>query len=180
MTQPVSRHHGNDTVAMRGASIVPIQGRNEGTAADITDLLIAIGTIESRILRLVRRGDREMNFEELKDELSIFSRDLGRCYRSLADLRDRRDLSFATQRKLERMQEECIWLYQKAHREVTFFKKLSLEARLRSLVSQEAFSTYQQLLCVDDEERRFATYDDVALAGRLLAEPEPCNAVTIG
>jgi len=151
---------------------VPIHENDVGTAPDITDLLIAITTIESRILRVVRDGAREIALEELTSELALLARDLGRCYRRVADLRDRRDLSFTTQRKLHRLQEQCIWLYRKSHKERSFFKKLSLETQLRSLISHDAFGVYQQLLNAEDEERRLAAHDDASLAACLLAEPE--------
>jgi len=158
-------------VGVREASLGPIDVENAGTGGDASDLLIAIVTIESRILRLVRHGACDIPVDNLAGELSLLSRDLGRCYRRLSDLRDRRDLTFKTQRKLERLQEQCIWLYRKAHREVAFFKKLDLETRLRSLISGDAFDVYQQLLCAEDDERRLAARDDTALAA-LLAEPE--------
>jgi hypothetical protein len=166
---PASRERG---IVMTGATVVPIRGENGTSGADITDLVITVTTIESRILRLVRDGARQIPPEDLTDELSILAQDLGRCYRRLADLRDRRDLSFTTQRKLHRLQEQCIWLYRKSQKERSFFKKLCLETRLRALISHDAFGVYQQLLNVDDEERRLAAHDDATLAACLLAEPE--------
>lgn len=151
---------------------MPFGGDTEGTVPDLTDVLIAIAAIESRILRLVRDGAGEIPAEELTNELPRLSGDLVRLYRRLADLSDRRDLSYATQRKLHRLQDQCVWLYRKAHNELSFFKKLGLEARLRALVSEDAFNVYQQLLCAEDEERRLAAHDDTALAACLLAEPE--------
>src|SRR5262252_3673887 len=116
-------------IPVRRAPTVPFGGDTEGTVPDLTDVLIAIAAIESRILRQVRDGAGEIPAEELTNELPRLSGDLVRLYRRLADLSDRRDLSYATQRKLHRLQNQCVWLYRKAHNELSFFKKLGLEAR---------------------------------------------------
>src|SRR5579864_4277656 len=158
---------------MRGASVVSIQRDGiERAAEDVTDLLVALTTIEGRVLRLVREGDLVIPHDDLAAELTLLSRDLRRYYRRAVDLAERRDLSFRTQRKLRRIQEHCIWLYRKAYRERAFFAKLALEGRLQEIISKEAFDVYQQLVYADDEERRVVTADDVAMAARLLTEPE--------
>ncbi|HEV2358582.1 MAG TPA: hypothetical protein VGZ23_13385 [bacterium] len=157
---------------MRGATVEPVRGDGtERAQEDISDLLITVTTIEGRVLRLVREGDREIPVEDLANELTLLSRDLRRCYRRAQDLSERRDLGFRTQRKLRHLQQQCIWLYRKAHQERAFFQKLQLEARLRRVISEEAFGLYQQLLWADHEERRLAASEDSAVAALLLAEP---------
>ncbi len=143
----------------------------ERAAEDVGDLVVTISVIEARVLRLVREGSR-MPVEMLTRELAGLAQDLRRCYRRLADVAERRDLGFATQRKLRQMQEHTIWLYRKISREQIFFRKLALEASLRQIISTEAFGVYQQLLCADDEERRLAARDDAGLAAFLLTDPE--------
>jgi hypothetical protein len=157
---------------MRGGLLVSIRGGGiERTEKNVDDLPVVLATIEGRILRLVREGDRDIPVDNLVSELTLLSDDLRRCYRRLADLVERRDFGFGKQRRLRQLQAQCIWLYRKAQQEQAFFKKLALEATLRRLISDEAFAVYQQLLGVDDEERRLAGSDDAAVAGLLFAEP---------
>lgn len=147
-------------------------GGIEQPEKDVSDLPMVLATIESRILRLVRQGDRDIPVDNLVHELRLLSDDLRRCYRRLTDLVERRDFGFGKQRRLRRLQAQCIWLYRKAQQEQVFFKKLALEATLRRLISDDAFALYQQLLGVDDEERRLAGSDDAAVAGLLFAETQ--------
>lgn len=152
--------------------MMPTRGDSIGSApADITDLLVTLIGIEARVLRLVRAGDREVPVEDVTTELTVLSRDLKRCYRRIVDLLERRDLGFAAQRKVRRLRDQCLWLYRKAQTERAFFKKLTLEARLRRLVSEEAFGLYQEILWVEDEERRLDK-DDASVAALLAAESE--------
>lgn len=143
----------------------------ERAAEDVGDLVVTISRIEGCVLHLVRAGSR-MPVETLTRELAGLAQELRRCYRRLVDVGERRDLGFATQRRIRQMQEHTIWLYRKISREQIFFRKLALEASLRQIVSTEAFGVYQQLLCADDEERRLAARDDAALAAFLLSDPE--------
>lgn len=144
----------------------------ESAQEDVSDLLIIVTTIEGRIIRLVRMGEREIPADDVAGELSLLSRDLRRCYRRAVDLTDRRDLGFGTQRRLRHLQEQCIWLYRKAHQERAFFRKLALEGRLRRMTSEEAFAVYQQLLCADHDGQRLGESDDAAIASQMLAEPQ--------
>jgi hypothetical protein len=139
---------------------------------DLTDLLLTITLIDTRLLRLVREGDREIPITDVTVELSELATDLQRLYRKITTLAERRDLSFSAQKQLRNLQEESVWLYRKAHNERTFFRKLGLEAHLREVISQEAYSVYEEIIWVEDEERRFGGYDDAAIAGLLLAEAD--------
>lgn len=159
-------------MAMGGTPLVLIPGQtHERAANDVGDLLVAITEAETRAIRLVREGTR-MPVEVLVKEFSDLGQEIRGHFRRLVDLAERRDLGFGTQRKLRQLQEQCLWLYRKARREAVFFTKLSLEARLRELISPDAFKVYQRLLCADDEERRLAARDDTALATLLLSEGE--------
>jgi hypothetical protein len=152
--------------------VLPVPRQETDAAPDITDVIITITTIEGRVLRLVRDGAREIPLADLHDEVARVSHELGQCYRRLSDLTDRRDFGFATQRKLLRLQEQCLWLYRKSRKEQLFFQKLSLETRLRAVISPDAFALYQQLVNAEDDERRLAAKDDAVLAVCLLAEAE--------
>ena len=143
----------------------------ERAAEDVGDLVVTISGIEIRVLHIVREGS-SMPVETLTRELAGLAHELRRCYRRLVDVAERRDLGFATQRRIRQMQEHTIWLYRKISREQIFFRKLALEASLRQLISAEAFRVYQKLLCADDEERRLAARDDAAVAALLLSDPE--------
>ncbi|HLY22954.1 MAG TPA: hypothetical protein VKT83_10850 [bacterium] len=152
--------------------LMPIRGESiEAAPQDITDLLVTLIAIETRLLRLVRAGDREVPVDDVTTELTVLSRDLKRCYRRIGDLAERRDLGFTTQRKVGRLRDQCIWLYRKAVSERAFFRKLVLEAGLRRLISEEAFGIYQEILWVEDEERRLGK-DDASVVALLSAESE--------
>jgi hypothetical protein len=142
-----------------------------------TDLFLTLATIEGRVLRLIRKGDREIPIRDLVTELSVLSVDLRRCHREIVDLSERRDLSFMTQKNLRRLWEHSIWLYRKTHSERAFFQKLELENRLRALISQEAFNLHQELLTVDDDQRRFIESDDASVAAQLLADEEKLESI---
>jgi hypothetical protein len=161
-------------------SVFIVRTRRENVTAadeDLTDLLLTITLIDSRLLRLVREGDREIAVGEVTGELSELADDLRHLYRRIAALSERRDLSFPTQKQVRNLQEECVWLYRKAHNERTFFKKLGLEAQLRDLISDAAYNVYQEILWVEDEERRLGAHDDAGVAELLLAESdEPPSA----
>ena len=159
-------------MATGGIPTVLNSGANhERAAEDVGDLLFAITEAEGRAIRLVREGSR-MPVETLTREFAALAQELRRCYRRLVDVAERRDLSFATQRRIRQMQEHTIWLYRKIAREQIFFRKLALEANLRQIISPEAFGVYQRLLCADDEERRLAGRDDGAVAALMLSDPE--------
>ena len=64
----------------------------------------------------------------------------------------------------------CVWLFRKIRLQQVFLTKLSLEARLRSLVSAEAYNIYQRLLNQDEEERETLNSDDARIRDRLLEE----------
>ena len=147
--------------------------RAERAAEDVGDLVVALSVVEGRMLQLVREGSR-MPVDALMTETAALAQELRRCFRRLVDVAERRDLGFATQRRLRQMQEHTIWLYRKISREQIFFRKLALEAGLRQIISPEAYGVYQQLLCADDEERRLAGRDDVALAQLMISDPEEC------
>jgi hypothetical protein len=70
--------------------------------------------------------------------------------------------------ELEHLTSHCLWLYRKVHLEQTFYTKLDLEARLRSLISPEAYALYQEILCVEDCERAFLAQTDADLRSKLL------------
>jgi hypothetical protein len=138
----------------------------------VTDLFLTLMTVEGRVLRLVREGDREIPIDDLVRELSILSLDLRRCYRKIVDWQERRDLSYTMQAKLRSLQDQCIWLYRKSHAERLFFQKLALETRLRELIPDEAFRLHQELTMIDDEEHELGKRDDAKVASDLLGDLE--------
>lgn len=165
-----------ETMAMGGDLTVQIAAPSaERAAQDVGDLVVTLSAIEAGVLHIVREG-RRMPVETLTREFSGLAQELRRCYRRLVDVAERRDLGFATQRKIRQMREHTIWLYRKISQEQIFFRKLALEASLRQVISTEAFGVYQQLLCADDEERRRAGRDDAALATLLLSDQDEALA----
>jgi hypothetical protein len=120
----------------------------------VADVSSATEQIEARLLKFVREAAQgRVTQEDLATQLPVLAKELQGCYRQLAEAADRRDLSFHTITSLDRLCNRCLWLYRKIHFEQAFYKKLELEARLRSLISQESYTVYQEILCVEDNER---------------------------
>ncbi len=66
-----------------------------------------------------------------------------------------------------------MWLYRKIHLEQAFFMKLHLEAKLRSLISAEAYEVYQELLNADEQEGESLSKDPAELRRLLLQDDTP-------
>src|SRR5579864_5289365 len=150
-----------------------LQRAEQCDAADVSRLLTDVsGTVEGverRLLRLIREGAQGiLLLQDLVTELAVLATDLQGCYKLLADATDRRDLSFRTTAELDQLTSRCLWLYRKVHLEQTFYTKLDLEAKLRSLISPEGYALYQEILCVEDSERGFLAESDADLRSRLL------------
>jgi hypothetical protein len=136
------------------------------------DLSSILNNLEGRFLYLIKEeASGAIPREGVVSELSLLSRDLKSCFRRLVDLQERRDLSFKATKELQEIDQCCVWLFRKIRVQQTFLKKLSLEARLRSLVSPEAFSAYQTLLNLDEEDRDTITADEAKIR-LLLLQPE--------
>ena len=131
----------------------------EGAGApDVTRLAAEVSSateqIEARLLKFVREAAQgRVTQEDLATELPVLVKELQGCYRQLEEAADRRDLSFHTIASLDQLCHRCLWLYRKIYLEQAFYRKLELEARLRSLISQESYAVYQEILCVEDNER---------------------------
>lgn len=124
----------------------------------VIGLARAASGIEERLLECVRaraRAGAEANsIETFVMILAGLSDELRECYRRLADLWERRDLAFETRLRLKRIDRHCVWLCRRIHLEQAFFMKLELESRFKEAVSPGAFAIYEELLDVEDRERR--------------------------
>jgi hypothetical protein len=135
----------------------------------VSDVSSTTEFVERHLLRLVREAARgEVAVRELTEELSALSADLQRSYQQVADAADRRDLSFRAVTTLEQLGQRCLWLYRKMHLERAFYVKLDLEARLRSMISPEGYAVYQEILCIDHDERGLLAQSDTELRSALL------------
>ncbi len=148
----------------------PTQSGVEVSAERVSDELCRIvDVVESRLLRLIKEhAHGVIPLEDFTGELSFLSRDLQRCYRRVVDIAERRDLSFCVTKTLRRIDTHCVWLFMKIRQEQVFFKKLSLETRLRSLIADEAFALYQMLLNAEEEEKEFLAEGDAGVRRLLL------------
>src|ERR1700730_5433440 len=114
-----------------------------------------VDILDSRFLYLMNEEARgTIPPEEVAAELSLLARDLKRCFRRLVEVEERRDLSFRVARELREVNQHCVWLFRKLGVQQAFLKKLGFEAKLRALISADAFNIYQTLLTLDDEERQ--------------------------
>jgi|SRR5579859_972258 len=150
-----------------------LQHADQADMADVSRLVAEVSStveiVERRLLRLVKEGGEGTPvLQVLMTEIAALSEDLQRCYKLLADAAGRRDLGFRAVIELEHLTNHCLWLYRKVHLEQTFYTKLDLEAKLRSLISPEAYALYQEILCVEDCERGFLAQTDADLRSKLL------------
>ncbi len=159
---------------------VPAADTSEDVLRQIEQELSAIlNILEGRFLHLVKEGGRgAIPPEAVVDELSFLSRDLTACFRRLGEIEERGDLSFRTARELQEIDQRCVWLSRKIRLQEVFLRKLSLENRLQGLVSSEAFTIYQTLLGLEEEEREIQSSDDPrirAVMRFILKEKDPSN-----
>lgn len=150
-----------------------LQHADQADMADVSRLVAEVSTtveiVERRLLRFVKEGGLgTLDLQVLTTELAALSADLRRCYKLLADAAGRRDLGFRAIIELEHLTNQCLWLYRKVHLEQTFYTKLDLEGKLRSLISPEAYGLYQEILCIEDCERGLLAQTDADLRNRLL------------
>jgi hypothetical protein len=137
------------------------------------DLSNILNILEGRFLYLIKEEARgAIPPEGVVSELSLLSRDLKSCFRRLVDMQERRDLSFKDTKELQEVDQYCVWFFRRIRVQQTFLKKLSLEAKLRSLVSPEAFNIYQALLNLDEEEREVVANDEAKIRALLLEKED--------
>lgn len=130
-------------------------------------------SLDARLLRVVRRGGKPVkSVDRLVAELRSLLQDLQYSYLALSKLLDRRDLRFSQEAQARRLLRHHVWLYRKIHLEQFFLHKLQLEAKLRVMVSAEAFDLYQELQGLEHLERTFARRTDEQVS-RALEEGEP-------
>ena len=135
------------------------------------DLSTVLGILEGRFLFLIREGGRgAIPPEAVAGELSLLLRDLKASFRRVVEMEERRDLSFKTTNELHEIDQHCVWLFRGIRAQQTFLRKLNLEANLRRLASPEAFSIYQTLIGLDDEEREAQSTDDAKTRTLILKE----------
>src|SRR5437588_9874120 len=153
---------------------MPVEYADE--AADILqailqDLTTILNILEGRVLYLIKEGVRgAIAPDAVVAELAPLLRDLKACYRRLTDVKERQDLSYDTARQLDEADRRCVWMFRKIRFQQVFLTKLSLEARLRSLVSPEAYDIYQRLLNLEEEERDAVNSDDARVRDLLLEQ----------
>jgi hypothetical protein len=132
-----------------------------------------VDNIETRVLYLIQaRGRGSVSPDDAAGELSPLVRDLKRCFRSLARVEEREDLTFKITKDLQEIAQHCLWLFRKLRVQQAFLRKLSQEAKLRSLISEEAFIAYQTVLDLDEEQRTSAASDDAAIHALMVEDTE--------
>jgi hypothetical protein len=135
------------------------------------DLSSILQILEGRLLYLIREGGRGgIPPDAVVSELSFLSRDLRAGFRRLVEVEERRDLGFRATKELREIDRHCTWLFRKIALQQIFLRKLTLETDLRNLISQEAFTIYQTLLSLEDEEQEALSTDDAQLRARLMRE----------
>jgi hypothetical protein len=146
-------------------------GHDEDIPQQISYLAQTAHGIEDRLLHLVKEIARgAVPLEDFISELAFLAKDLQRCFRRVVDMKERRDLGFATLRDLGVVESHCVWLHRKIRLEQAFFRKLHAETKLRSMLSAEAFEVYQELLDAEDQEREFLRKGDAEVRKELLGE----------
>ena len=137
------------------------------------DVSTIVNTLENRFLYLItERGRGGIPSEDVAGELSPLMRDLRVCFRRVVEIEEREDLNFRAVRDLHEIDRHCLWLFRKIRVQQIFIRKLSLEAKLRSLIPPEAFSIYQAVLDLDAEQRESAASDDATIHALMLQDTE--------
>ena len=159
---------------------MPVADASEDVLRHIQqELSTLLNILEGRFLYLVKEGGRDaIPLEAVVAELAFLSRDLTACFRRLGEIGDRQDLSFVMASALEEVDRRCVWLFRKIRLQEVFLRKLSLENHLQKLVSSEAFTIYQTLLGLDEEEQEIQNSDDPkirAVMRIILKEKDPSN-----
>jgi hypothetical protein len=143
----------------------------ERVSAELSRMSGIVEALESRLFRLMQeRAEGAISFEDFAGKLAFLVGDLQECCTRAAELAERRDLNFETSRALENADARCLWLFRKIRQEQIEFWKLSLEKRLRALISEEAFALHQTLLNAEEEERDLMARDNTRLRHLLLGE----------
>jgi hypothetical protein len=151
-----SGHAGNEEVVDLSPHSGDEQARQIRTLRQ--SLADRIDTLCGRLLTIIRSGARwAMPVEDVTAELAALSEDLKRCYRRVREVDERTDLDYDDTTAMKRLDNYCIWLFHKIHLERLFVQKFALEAKLRGLVSADAFRVYEALLEAEDEEHRLLT-----------------------
>lgn len=152
------------------------EGTDDLLHAIIRDLSTILDILEGRVLYLMREGVRGVIAPDgVAGELRPLLRDLKACFKRLAEVKERQDLTFEVTRELQEIDQRCVWLFRKIRVQQAFLAKLNLEAQLRNLVSAEAFNIYQTLRVLDEDERDALASDDVRIRA-LLLEEQPQNS----
>lgn len=130
-------------------------------------------TIERRLLQLVKEGiQKAIPLEDIVSELSLLAKEVERCYRRIACMRDRRDFDFKTEARFQEIDQHCVWLHRRIYSEQCFFRRWRLEIKLRTLISAEAFGVYQEILDAEHLEREYLMQGDAGIARRMLEKNE--------
>jgi hypothetical protein len=142
----------------------------EGTQ-QISYLAYPVDVIEDRLLRLAKEAAQgAVPLPDFMTEVSLLVKDLRRCFRQVMEMKDRRDLSYTALQALQLAEMYCVWLYRKIHSEEMFFKKVHLEAKLRGMISEDAFSVYRTLLDAETREKEFRQKADAEISRQLLGD----------
>lgn len=137
------------------------------------DLVNVIDVLEGRFLYLVKEGARRaLSPDGIAAELALLARDLKRSFCRLPEIQERRDLSFKVARELQDVERRCIWLFRNIRVQQASLRKLDLEDKFRNLVSPDAFSLYESLLDLDEEERQSVLSDDEKIRRLILRDKE--------
>lgn len=152
---------------------MPHEPEVPGLSQQITRLTDITHTVECRLLQLIAEGaEKTVPLENFSTELELLAKEVTRCYRQVADIRERRDVGFEAGAGLEKLVPHCVWLYRRIRLEQCFFRKWHLETELRSRVSAEAFDVYQKIADVEAREREYVTRDDDEIR-RMMADKIP-------
>jgi len=135
--------------------------------SEVRTLWQGVRVLEDRFVhlqeRLARGGLGEQEFLESADII------LGvqRVYRELKDESGRRNLRFAAEQQLSRLDEWCRWLVRKVAEEVFFRARLDLEQTLRTMLSPDAYRVYLRMTELEDMAQEITALSDTALADQL-------------
>jgi hypothetical protein len=142
-------------------------------AATVTSIDSDLARIESELIRLTRQASAPGELDATLRELTALSAQVRPYYARLAEVLERRDLTYEDVARLEGERKRLLWLYRRARLEQIFFSKLRLERALRDTLYRQILEGYDEFSAMESMEARLRALPDDALAGELLLDEEP-------
>jgi hypothetical protein len=141
-------------------------------AATATSIGDELARIEHELINLTRQASVPGELDPTLQKLTVLAGQVRPHYARLAEVLERRDLTYEDVARLEGERKRLLWLYRRARLEQIFFSKLRLERALRDLLYRQILEGYDEFSAMESMEARLRALSEDALAAELLLEEE--------